>query len=98
MGLCFGTHNEHSTNLILQLMKQKGIENNDKRIYFSQLLGMSDNISFYLAYFNYNVAKYVPYTFIIGPFVLPVVGIPVAPCGFVASLKSNSPCPCMFTL
>ena len=61
MGLCFGTHNEHSTDLILKLMKQKGIENNDKRIYFSQLLGMSDNISFYLAYFNYNIAKYVPY-------------------------------------
>tara|TARA_B100002052_G_scaffold293959_1_gene317959 strand:+ start:968 stop:2125 length:1158 start_codon:yes stop_codon:yes gene_type:complete len=61
MGLCFGTHNEHSTALILQLMKQKGIENNDKKIYFSQLLGMSDNISFYLAHFNYNVAKYVPY-------------------------------------
>ena len=61
MGLCFGTHNEDSTDLILQLMKEKGIENNDKRIYFSQLLGMSDNISFYLSYFNYNVAKYVPY-------------------------------------
>ncbi len=61
MGLCFGTHNEDSTDLILQLMKKKGIENNDKRIYFSQLLGMSDNISFYLSYFNYNVAKYVPY-------------------------------------
>ena len=61
IGLCFGTHNEYSTDLILQLMKQKGIENNDKRIYFSQLLGMSDNISFYLAHFNYNIAKYVPY-------------------------------------
>jgi len=61
MGLCFGTHNEYSTDLILQLMKKKGIKNNDKRIYFSQLLGMSDNISFYLSYFNYNVAKYVPY-------------------------------------
>lgn len=61
MGLCFGTHNEESTHLILQLMKQKRIENNDKRIYFSQLLGMSDNISYYLAHFNYNVAKYVPY-------------------------------------
>ena len=42
-------------------MQKYNIDNSDKRIYFSQLLGMSDNISFYLAHFNYNVAKYVPY-------------------------------------
>ena len=61
MGLCFGTHNEKSTQMIIQLMGKKGLNNNDTRIYFSQLLGMSDNISFYLAKFKYNVAKYVPY-------------------------------------
>tara|TARA_B100001250_G_scaffold414239_1_gene451479 strand:- start:4355 stop:5509 length:1155 start_codon:yes stop_codon:yes gene_type:complete len=61
MGLCFGTHNEKSTQMIIQLMGKKGINNNDTRIYFSQLLGMSDNISFYLGKFKYNVAKYVPY-------------------------------------
>ena len=61
MGLCFGTHNEKSTQMIIELMKKKGIHNNDTRIYFSQLLGMSDNISFYLGKFKYNVAKYVPY-------------------------------------
>jgi len=61
MALCFGTHNEMSTHYIIELMKKKEIKNNDHRIYFSQLLGMSDNISFYLGHFNYNVAKYVPY-------------------------------------
>jgi len=61
INLCFGTHNEKSTEIIIQLMKTKKLLNNDPRIYFSQLLGMSDNISFYLGHFNYNVAKYVPY-------------------------------------
>ncbi|RPG58485.1 MAG: proline dehydrogenase [Flavobacteriales bacterium TMED191] len=61
ISICFGTHNEQSTQNIIELMKEYNIENNDNRIFFSQLLGMSDNISFYLAHFNYNVAKYVPY-------------------------------------
>ena len=61
ISVCFGTHNEQSTKYILELMQKYNIDNSDKRIYFSQLLGMSDNISFYLAHFNYNVAKYVPY-------------------------------------
>ena len=34
---------------------------NDERIYFSQLLGMSDHISYNLSVANYNVSKYVPY-------------------------------------
>ena len=42
-------------------MKEHNISPEDKRIYFSQLYGMSDNISFNLAAHNYNVAKYVPY-------------------------------------
>ena len=61
MALCFGTHNEKSTQIVIELMDQNRIKNNDNRIYFSQLLGMSDNISFYLGKFKYNVAKYVPY-------------------------------------
>ena len=61
MALCFGTHNEKSTQIVIELMDQNRIKNNDIRIYFSQLLGMSDNISFYLGKFKYNVAKYVPY-------------------------------------
>jgi proline dehydrogenase len=61
MGLCAGTHNEDSSLLLAQLMKENQILPNDKRIYFSQLLGMSDHISFNLSKAGYNVAKYVPY-------------------------------------
>ena len=58
---CAGTHNEDSSTKLIKLLDEKGIENNDKRVYFSQLLGMSDHISYNLANANYNVAKYVPY-------------------------------------
>ena len=58
---CAGTHNEDSSTKLTQLLDEKGIDNNNKRVYFSQLLGMSDHISYNLAYANYNVAKYVPY-------------------------------------
>ncbi|NQZ78877.1 MAG: proline dehydrogenase family protein, partial [Ekhidna sp.] len=61
MGICAGTHNESSSNLLVRLMAEKGISNDDKRVFFAQLLGMSDNISFKLADLKYNVAKYVPY-------------------------------------
>ena len=43
------------------LLDEKGIKKNDDRIYFSQLLGMSDHISYNLSDANYNVSKYVPY-------------------------------------
>ncbi|MEY2739270.1 MAG: hypothetical protein RL259_1179, partial [Bacteroidota bacterium] len=43
------------------LLDEKGISKDDKRIFFGQLLGMSDNISFNLAAHNYNVAKYLPF-------------------------------------
>ena len=59
--ICAGTHNEDSSQLLANLLKQKGIEKNDDRIYFSQLLGMSDHISYNLSVANYNVSKYVPY-------------------------------------
>jgi proline dehydrogenase len=45
----------------MNLMAEKNIALNDERIYFSQLLGMSDNLSYNLADAGYNVAKYVPY-------------------------------------
>lgn len=61
MGLCAGTHNEKSSLFLVELMNKYGISNSDKRIYFSQLLGMSDHISYNLTLSNYNVAKYVPY-------------------------------------
>jgi proline dehydrogenase len=61
VGLCAGTHNEKSSMYLIELMQQKNISPNDKRIYFSQLLGMSDHISYNLSLNNYNVVKYVPY-------------------------------------
>ena len=42
-------------------MKNAGLERDDKRVFFSQLYGMSDNISFNLASEGYNVCKYIPY-------------------------------------
>jgi proline dehydrogenase len=61
MGIMCGSHNEHSNLLLTQLMKEKQIGAGDKRIWFAQLYGMSDNISFNLAKAGYNVAKYLPY-------------------------------------
>ena len=55
------SHNEESTLYLLQLMEKYQVNKNDDRIYFAQLLGMSDHISMNLAKENYNVAKYVPY-------------------------------------
>ncbi|WP_454802104.1 proline dehydrogenase family protein [Mucilaginibacter phyllosphaerae] len=56
-----GTHNEDSCRLLADLLNEKQIAHKNPHVYFSQLLGMSDNLSFNLAYANYNVAKYVPY-------------------------------------
>lgn len=56
-----GSHNEFSNQYLASLIHQKGIQHNDQHIWFAQLLGMSDNISFNLANAGYNVAKYVPY-------------------------------------
>jgi len=61
MSLFAGTHNEDSCYLLMQLMHEKGLLNNDPRIWFGQLYGMSDHISFNLANKGYNVAKYVPF-------------------------------------
>lgn len=56
-----GTHNEQSCRLLADLLNDKNIDPKNPHIYFSQLLGMSDNLSFNLADTGYNVAKYVPY-------------------------------------
>lgn len=61
LALCAGTHNESSSLLLTELLEKYGIEKNDKRIFFAQLLGMSDHISYNLAHAGFNVAKYVPY-------------------------------------
>lgn len=56
-----GTHNEASSSYLAQLMEQHGLQPSDNRVYFAQLYGMSDHISFNLSHLGYNVAKYVPY-------------------------------------
>ncbi|CAM1333429.1 proline dehydrogenase family protein [Tenacibaculum aestuariivivum] len=56
-----GTHNEESSYLLMNLAKEYSIKPNDKRMWFGQLYGMSDHISFNLAKEGYNVAKYVPF-------------------------------------
>ncbi len=56
-----GSHNENSNRLLTELMEKKGLARNDSRIWFSQLYGMSDHISFNLADEGYNVTKYIPY-------------------------------------
>jgi proline dehydrogenase len=56
-----GTHNEESCRWLAELLDKKGIDHKNPHVYFSQLLGMSDNLSFNLANAQYNVAKYVPY-------------------------------------
>lgn len=61
IALCAGTHNEASSKLLVELMSAKKIDAGNKYVFFSQLLGMSDHISFNLSDAGYNVAKYVPY-------------------------------------
>ena len=59
--ICVGTHNEYSCKLLVQYMAENKLVNNHPHIYFSQLYGMSENISFNLANAGYNVSKYLPF-------------------------------------
>lgn len=61
ISLMCGSHNEYSNRFLTVLMEKHSMKNNDKRVWFAQLYGMSDPISFNLAKGGYNVAKYVPY-------------------------------------
>ncbi len=61
IALFVGTHNEASCMKVVQYMDSHKIPANTDRVYFSQLFGMSDNISFNLANSHYHVAKYLPY-------------------------------------
>jgi len=56
-----GTHNEESIYKIIEIMNLKGINKDDSNIWFGQLYGMSDNITFNLASEGFNVIKYLPY-------------------------------------
>jgi proline dehydrogenase len=61
ISLCAGTHNEKSAAALASMIRERNIPFNHPHIYFSQLLGMSDHISYNLAHNGYNVTKYVPY-------------------------------------
>jgi len=61
VSFCVGSHNEFSCMQLCKKMDDLDIPKGHPHIYFAQLLGMSDNISYNLAAMGYNVAKYVPY-------------------------------------
>lgn len=61
ISIFIGTHNEESSYLAMELMQKHRINKNDQRVWFGQLFGMSDHISYNLAREGYNVAKYVPF-------------------------------------
>lgn len=61
VGLIVATHNEYSNLLVVQLLEQKGLPHNHPHVCFSQLYGMSDNITFNLAKAGCSVSKYLPF-------------------------------------
>ncbi|SEL34426.1 proline dehydrogenase family protein [Parapedobacter koreensis] len=61
VGFMAGTHNEASSKLLAEEMDKRQLPHNHPHIFFAQLLGMSDNLSFNLAEVGYNVVKYMPY-------------------------------------
>ncbi len=61
LSLFIGTHNETSCLKAAKYMLDRNIPVNTEKVFFSQLYGMSDNISFNLSHEGYHVAKYLPY-------------------------------------
>ncbi len=59
--LCAGTHNLESTEATIDLMGHHSIDPGSTRVWFAQLFGMSDDITFNLANSRYRACKYVPY-------------------------------------
>jgi proline dehydrogenase len=61
MAIFAGTNNDESSYRLINRMESMGLLRNDARIFFGQLYGMSDHISFNLAHAGFNVAKYLPF-------------------------------------
>jgi len=61
IGLIVASHNEHSNFYATHLLQQKGLSLNHPHIHWSQLYGMSDNITFNLAHAGCSVSKYLPF-------------------------------------
>lgn len=59
--LVCGTHNDESSQLLVDLMSEKGLAPGDERIWFAQLFGMSDHLSFNLSEKGFHVVKYLPF-------------------------------------
>jgi len=61
MAVCNASHNAESMLLMADIMEKKGIPKDHPNTLFSQLYGMSDNLTFNLANAGFRVAKYLPY-------------------------------------
>ena len=61
ISVIIASHNEESNLYAARLMEEKGVAHNHHHIHFSQLYGMSDNITFNLAKEGFNVSKYLPF-------------------------------------
>lgn len=61
VSLIVASHNEESNLLATQLLEQRGLPLHHPHIHFSQLYGMSDNITFNLAHAGCQVSKYLPF-------------------------------------
>ncbi len=59
--LFIGSHNEPSSYLAMELLKEKNLPNNHNCVWFGQLYGMSDQISYNLASNGYNAVKLIPF-------------------------------------
>ena len=61
ISLVCGSHNENSVIKIMEIMKNKNLKVSDDKIWFGQLFGMSDNVTFNLAKMGYNTFKILPF-------------------------------------
>jgi proline dehydrogenase len=61
IALIVASHNEYSNLYATQLLDQKNLPHNHRHVHFSQLYGMSDNITFNLAKAGFSVSKYLPF-------------------------------------
>jgi len=61
VALVVASHNEYSNLYAAQLLQQKGLPLSHPHVHWSQLYGMSDNITFNLAKAGYSVSKYLPF-------------------------------------
>lgn len=59
--LCIGTHNEKSTLDAMQVLEEKGMQTTSNDVWFGQLYGMSDNLTFNLGEMGYNTFKLLPF-------------------------------------